>query len=262
MDELMRGNPVPARLARGEPVYGVMVFEFFTPGLMAALAAAGAEFVVLDMEHSGVGIETIKAQLACARGLPIAPIVRVPAGHYHLMAPILDAGAMGIMVPMVESAMQAAAIASCCRYRPAGRRGLAFGIAHDDYRGGDVGAKMRAANARTLVIPLIETSEGIANAEQIMAVEGIDVGWLGHFDLTNTLGITADFAHPRFIAAVDTLLGACRAHRKAAGYLAGSVAEAEVFRARGFRCLAYGTDLSHLQTGLRDGLDRLRASSG
>jgi 2-keto-3-deoxy-L-rhamnonate aldolase RhmA len=262
MDDVLRKNPLRARLARGETAYGLMAFEFFTPGLMAVLAAAGAEFVVLDMEHSGIGIEAIKRQLAAARGLAIVPIVRVPAGHCHLIAPVLDAGAMGIMVPMVESAEQAAAIVGCCRYRPEGRRGLAFGVAHDDYQGGDALQKMREANARTLVIPLIETAEGIANAERIMAIEGVDVGWLGHFDLTNTLGITGEFSHPRFIAAVETLLAACRAHDKAAGYLAGSVADALAFRARGFRCLGYGTDISQLQTGLREGLGRLRAGGG
>lgn len=260
MNALLRPNPVRAALAAGGTAYGLMAFEFFTPGLMPVLAAAGAEFVVLDMEHSGVGIETIKQQIAGSRGLGIVPIVRVPGCHYHLIAPVLDAGAMGLMVPMVETAEQATQIAAWCRYRPAGVRGLAFGIGHDDFTEGDVVAKMVEANARTLVIPLIETATGIANADQIMAVDGVDVGWLGHFDLTNTMGITAAFDHPRFHAAVDTLVGACRRHDKAAGILADSVAMAEAFRARGFRCLGYGTDITLLRGALRDGLARLRAT--
>ena len=82
-------------------------------------------------------------------------------------------------------------------------RGLGFSVGHDDYTGGDVVAKMREANERTLVIALIETAEGIANADEILRVPGIDVGWLGHYDLTNTMGITAQFEHPDFLAAVD-----------------------------------------------------------
>ena len=105
----MRPNPLRARLDAGGTVYGTMAFEFFTPGLMAALQAAGADFVLLDTEHSGVGIETIKAQVAASRGLDIVPMVRVPGCHYHLIAPVLDAGAMGIMVPMVETAGAGAA---------------------------------------------------------------------------------------------------------------------------------------------------------
>src|SRR4051794_36931385 len=129
----MRSSLLRARLDAGETVYGTMAFEFFTPGLMAALEAAGADFALLETEHSGVGIETIKMQVAAARGLDIVPLVRVPGCHYHLIAPMLDAGAMEIMVPMVEPEEQARQIASWCRYPPQGVRGSAFGMAHDDY---------------------------------------------------------------------------------------------------------------------------------
>jgi 2-keto-3-deoxy-L-rhamnonate aldolase RhmA len=146
---------------------------------------------------------------------------------------------------------------------PPGRvRGVAFGMPHDDYRGGDVVQKLREANERTLVIALIETAVGIANAEAIMAVDGIDIGWLGHFDLTNSMGIPGQFDHPDFLAAVDRLVAACRVHGKPAGVLAGSVEAAEAWRARGFRVFAYGTDISLLQESLRGGLARLRAGEG
>ncbi|MBV9860464.1 MAG: aldolase [Alphaproteobacteria bacterium] len=258
MGEEMRANRVRTALRAGGTAFGTMAFEFFTPGLMGVLAAAGADFVVLDTEHSGAGIDTLKQQLAAARGLDIVPIVRVPGCHYHLIAPVLDAGAMGIMVPMVETAEQARQIAAWCRYRPQGVRGLAFGLAHDDYRGGDPAQKMREANERTLVIALIETATGIANAETIMAVEGIDIGWLGHFDLTATMGIPGQFEHPDFRRAVDDLLAACTRHEKAAGFLATAPEMAEAWRERGFRILGYGTDVSLLQGALRAGLARLR----
>jgi 2-keto-3-deoxy-L-rhamnonate aldolase RhmA len=255
---MMRTNKVRQKLAGGGIAYGLMAFEFFTPGLMAVLDAAGAEFVVLDMEHSGAGIDTMRQQIAAARGLDIVPLVRVPGCHYHLIAPVLDAGAMGIMVPMIETSQQARQIADWCRYRPDGVRGLAFDMAHDDFRAGDVVRKMAEANARTLVIPLIETATGIANVDAIMATPGVDIGWLGHYDLTDSMGITAEFDDPRFIAAVDALVAACKRHGKAPGFLAGSVAMAEAWRARGFRCLGYGTDISLLRDSLREGLARLR----
>ena len=102
MTSLMRPNAVRATLRAGGNAYGTMAFEFFSPGLMTILAEAGADFVLLDTEHSGVGIETIKTQIAASRGLGIVPMVRVPGCHYHLIAPVLDAGAMGIMVPMMR----------------------------------------------------------------------------------------------------------------------------------------------------------------
>ncbi len=227
----MRDNPVRQRLREGGNAYGIMAAEFFTPGFCQIAAGCGAEFIIFDQEHGAVGIDTLKAQIAFARGVGIAPFVRVPGLAYHLIAPVLDAGAFGIMVPMIETAAQAENLAKWCRYRPEGVRGLGFGVGHDDYDRGDVVPKMKAANERTLVIALIETATGIENADAILAVPGIDVGWLGHYDLTNTMGITAEFDHPRFNAAVDALLAACARHQKTPAILAGTVEAARVLAA-------------------------------
>ena len=118
-------------------------------------------------------------------------MVRVPRGEYHFIARALDVGAMGVMVPMVGTPEEAAHIVACTRYPPHGRRGAAFGFAHDDYQGGDVVAKMAALHQRTMVIPQIETGEGLDNVEAIAAVPGVDALWIGHFDLTNFMGIPA-----------------------------------------------------------------------
>jgi 2-keto-3-deoxy-L-rhamnonate aldolase RhmA len=256
---VMRSNPVREKLRRGEAVFGPMAFEFFTPGLLPILGQSGADFVVLDMEHSGVGPDTIKAQLGAARGTGVVPIVRVPGNAQHLIAPILDAGALGIMVPLVETREQAEAIAASCRYRPLGRRGLGFSVAHDDYSVGGISEKIKEANDRTLVIALIESEAGIANAEEILSVPGIDVGWLGHYDLTDSMGIAGEFEHPRFVDAVARLLAACEQHGKAAGFLATSMEQARTWRAKRFRCLGYGTDIGLLRDNLSDALAKLRA---
>ncbi len=254
----MRCNPVRQRLKEGGFAYGIMAAEFFTPGFCQIAANAGAEFVIFDGEHGGIGIDVLKAQIAFARGFDITPFVRVPGLAYHLIAPVLDAGAMGIMVPMIETREQAENLVSWCRYRPEGVRGLGFGAGHDDYKGSNIVEAMRLENERTLVIALIETSTGIANADAIMSVPGIDVGWLGHFDLTNSMGITAEFTHPDFERAVAKLLTACKTHGKAPGWLAGSVVAAREWRAKGFRCLCYGTDISVFQSALATALDALK----
>jgi len=256
----MRPNPIKARLAQGGAAFGTMAFEFFTPSLAQIVAAAGAQFLLYDMEHSGIGVETMKAQFAACRGLDLVPLVRVPATEYHFVARMLDAGAMGIMVPMVETAEQAARIVSYTRYPPHGRRGAAFGVApHDDYLGGDVTETMAAAHERTLVICLVETATGIENVDAIAAVPGVDVVWLGHFDLTNFLGIPAQFSHPRYLAAVDALVAACNRHHKTPGFLAADDAWAADYRAKGFRMLAYGVDVVLLQRALAAGLAKLSA---
>jgi 2-keto-3-deoxy-L-rhamnonate aldolase RhmA len=257
----MRPNPVREALLGGGIAIGPMVFEFFTPGLFAICGRAGADFVLLDMEHSGLGTDTLRMLLATARGTAVAPFVRVPGNAPHLIAPVLDAGALGIMVPLVEDRDQAEALAAACRYRPAGRRGLGFSVAHDDFSAGDIGPKIRDANERTLVIALIESERGIRNADAILSVPGLDVGWLGHFDLTDSMGFAGDFDRPEFSAAVDALLAACARHGKAAGVLATSVAQTLVWRRRGFRCLGYGADTGLFRDALAEGIAAVRAGA-
>src|SRR5207253_1642109 len=114
-------------------VIGTWVFEFNSPGIARLLASTGVDYVVYDMEHSGFGMDSIRALISQTRPLNIAALVRPPAGEYHLIAPVLDAGANGIIVPKVESREQAARIVDACKYYPEGHRGAAFSVAHDDY---------------------------------------------------------------------------------------------------------------------------------
>ncbi|MBV8913236.1 MAG: hypothetical protein JOZ05_09385 [Acetobacteraceae bacterium] len=252
----MPGNPVRAKLLGGGTVFGTMAFEFFTPGLAQALASAGAEFVIFDMEHSGAGIDTIKAQVRFARAAGIMPGVRVPACERHLVTTILDAGALGIMVPFMESAEQAAALVSWCRYRPKGTRGLAFGLAHDDYGPGAARPKMDAANDAVLTIGLIESAKGVANAASILPVDGLDLGWLGHFDLSDSLGIVEQFADPRYEAAERDLLAAAAGAGKPMGWLAPDGMAAAAAIARGYRAIGIGTDVGLLRGAYAAELER------
>jgi 2-dehydro-3-deoxyglucarate aldolase/4-hydroxy-2-oxoheptanedioate aldolase len=254
----MRENPVKQRLAGGGRAFGTMVFEFFTPGLAQIAKVAGADFVLFDMEHTALELDAVKQQVAYCRGLDLPPYVRVPVTDYHFIAHALDAGAMGIMVPMVETREQAEFIVSCSRYPPQGRRGAAFAFAHDDYEGGEVTQKIAAAHARTMIMALIETERGVANVEEIAAVPGIDVLWLGHFDLSNFMGIPGQFTHPRFLANVGTIVAAANRHGKTAGMLAADIPWGRDYMARGFRAVAYGVDHLLYQKALAEGLDALR----
>lgn len=258
----MRGNPVKQRLAEGGHAFGTMVFEFFTPGIAQIVRAAGAEFVLYDMEHSGAGIDAIKIQMATCRGIGIVPLVRVPTTQYHFIARSLDAGAMGIMVPMVESAAQAREIVAATRYPPLGGRGAAFGVAHDDYESGPVPAKIAAAMARTLVIAQIETVRGAAAVDEIAAVDGVDVVWLGHFDLTNFMGIPGEFTHPKYLAGVASVVEAARRHGKVAGFMPTDEVWARDYLAKGFRMMAYGMDLMMMQQALARGISLMREQTG
>jgi 2-keto-3-deoxy-L-rhamnonate aldolase RhmA len=257
----MRENPVKRTLQRGGVAVGTMVFEFATTGIARIAAAAGAEFVVFDMEHSGFGVETIRTLMATCGAASIVPIVRVPATQHHLLSRPLDAGAMGVMVPMVQDEEQARLAVAAVRYPPAGRRGAAFGIAHDDYLGGDPRAKIELANREILLVAQIETVSGLERCERIAAVEGVDVLWVGQFDLTNAMGIPGQFTHADYLAALDRVVAACRRQGKAAGFMCRGVEEGRAILDRGFRCLAYWGDLWIYGRALSQGIDGLRAGA-
>ena len=243
----MKPNTIKTQLLGGQTVAGAMVFEFFSPGMSAILANAGCRFVLYDMEHAGLGFETLKWLFSTCRGLPIEPMVRVPRGEYTWLARALDLGATGVMIPMVESRAHAESIVQACRYPPVGRRGAAFGFAQCDYLGGDVDEKIRIAHERTLVIAQIETEHGLANVEEIAAVDGIDVLWVGHFDLSNFMGIPGRFDDPRFDAAMRKVVEVCRRHGKVAGFMATDPAWVRRAQEMGYTMIAAGTDNGLLQ---------------
>jgi 2-dehydro-3-deoxyglucarate aldolase/4-hydroxy-2-oxoheptanedioate aldolase len=269
----MRQNTIKSKLAAGQVPLGTFAFEFNTPGIARIMAEAGADFVVFDMEHTGWSVETIKTLIATVHSSPRAPredsisrsemttmipIVRVPATYYDFIARVLDMGTMGVMVPMVESAEQAQAIVAAAKYPPVGRRGAAFGVAHDDYAGGDIVEKIRSANREGLLLPQIETAAGLANVDAIAAVPGVDVLWIGQFDLSLSLGIPGELKHPRMIAAMDEVIAACRRHGKVAGIMAPDLATGKELLKQGFRMLSYSGDLWVYQAALRSGLAELR----
>jgi len=255
----MKSNPVKQNLAAGGNAFGSMVFEFFTPGLPRLMKNAGAEYVMYCMEHTGASFETMKTQFALCRAIGVVPLVRVPGTEYDFIARALDCGALGIMVPLVNDAEQAKFIVSSTRYPPAGgRRGAAFGFAHDDYEGGEVVEKMKMIHERTLVIAMIETRQGLENVDAIAAVPGVDVLWLGHFDMSNFLGIPGQFSHPMFQDAIRKIVGAAKKHGKAAGYMAASAALGKEYLGHGFRMLATGTDQGMLQEATRAMLEGMK----
>ena len=246
------------KLVDGDNVIGSMVLEFGTSGLAQLAAAAGAEFLIYDMEHTGWSMESIRNQMAWSKSADLVRLVRVPAASYDFIARAMDVGAQGVMVPMVESADQARLIASSMTYPPAGRRGAAFGISHDDYSPGSVADKMSRANDSRICICQIETWAGVENVEAIAATPGVDVLWVGQFDLTLSMGIPAKFDHPRFAEALERVSAAARKEHKICGAMAQSAADAQQWIDCGFTMIAYWADLWIYQTALKSAIDQLK----
>jgi 2-dehydro-3-deoxyglucarate aldolase/4-hydroxy-2-oxoheptanedioate aldolase len=241
---------------------GTMIFEGNTPGMARLLDAVGLDFVVFDMEHSGFEIADIRALMAWSRAASFTPIVRVPSPDYHFLARIHDVGARGVMVPMVGSRDQAEAIVRACKYPPEGARGAAFGVAHDDFRSAAVAATMAAANRDNLIIAQIETVQGVEHVSEIAAMPGIDIIWIGHFDLTLSLGIPGQFEHPRFVEAVDAVVAAASANGRPLGVMVNDPAAGQFWIERGFHIICYSGDIWLLQRALAEGVAWVRSLKG
>ena len=239
----MPDNPIKQMAATPALKVGHFLVEFATPGIGHILKTAGCEFVILDTEHSGFSYETVRnvAQYTRAADLPL--VVRVPSKEYHHIARAADMGAEAIMLPMVGSAEEARHILNCMKYPPTGGRGAIFQFAHDDYLPGAPLDKMKAANRKTALFAQIETAEGVANVDEIAAVDGVDVLWVGHFDLSNSLGIPGQFDHPDFLAATDAVTKACKKYGKSAGRLVPTVEESIKLYKDGFDFISYSGDV-------------------
>lgn len=244
---------------------GTFVMEFATPGVARLADSAGAQFIFWDLQHTGWSTAQLAPGLAAVHGREIVAGLRVPQAVPWLIGQALDAGARLIMVPAVESAQGAKGIVQASRYptakNPDGTRPVTFNFGWDDFRPPvDAGAELEAINDDVVIFVQIETAQGLEHVEEIAAVDGIDVLWVGDNDLAASLGVPGDFEHPRYQAALDRVVAAATASGKAAGFTTASPAVAEDLTRRGYRVLAFGNDVKVFQSALRQGLDAMHST--
>jgi 2-keto-3-deoxy-L-rhamnonate aldolase RhmA len=243
-------NRVKEKLKKGEVVYGQMVLELFSSGIGPMLAACCMEFALFDMEHGRCDISLAADMITFCRSTEIVPMVRVPDANSAPLSRVLDLGARGVMVPRVETRAQMLDVVAQLKYAPEGKRGVALGIAHDLYRPGGP-SSFAEANADIMVIALLETAKAFEHLDEIVSVPGLDVAWMGHYDLTVSMGIPAQFDHPRFLAAMDALVESCRRHNVAPGFLPATPADTIHWIRKGFRMISLGSDIGVYMNGIR-----------
>jgi len=229
---------------------GNFIVEFATPGIGHILKAAGCDFAFFDMEHSGFSFETLKSAIRYFEAAGVAVIVRVPGQENDMLARACDMGAEGLIAPMISTAAQAQAMVDSVKYFPQGKRGVGLQMAHDNYRAAPVAEALANANRKTSVICLIETADGAENADAIAAIDGVDCLWVGHFDLSVSLGIPGEFSHPKFQAAMDKIIGAAKKHGKSMGRLVANTEQGIAFNKLGFDFICYSGDIWILRDGL------------
>jgi 2-dehydro-3-deoxyglucarate aldolase/4-hydroxy-2-oxoheptanedioate aldolase len=243
-------NSLRQRIKSGETVYGQLLLELFTPGVPQILKNCGLDFVLFDMEHGRCELALIAEMIVYAKSAGITPLVRVPDIEFRPLSRVLDLGASGVMVPRVETAQQTQHIVSQLKYAPAGGRGVALGVAHDNYRAAGP-TYFESANQDTIVIALLETTKAFENLDAILSTPGLDVAWMGHYDLTVSMGIPAQFENPRFLEMMDRLLSGCSRHGVAPGFLPGNPADTKHWVGKGFRVISLCTDIGVYQNALQ-----------
>ena len=210
-------NPLKETLAAGGLGLTMIVKQVSSVDIALVAKTCGYDAINVDLEHSVIS-ESAAAQICiAAQALGVTPLVRVPSHDAHYATRILDAGAMGIVAPHVDTAEQARAMVRACKFAPLGERSVAGQwpqLAYQSYPAADV---RRVFNAQTMVIVMLETPQAIANAAAIAAVPGVDILHVGTTDLCDALGIPGQFGHIEIERAYEQVIGACQRHTKVAG---------------------------------------------
>ncbi len=248
-------NPVKKLLREGQPVVGATIT---VPSVetTAQLANMGFDFLWIEMEHSAITLETARNMILATRGLKALPLIRVPVNELWTAKRALDVGAMGIIFPFTSNAELARQAVAACKYAPAGRRGSGPGLAAFRWPAPGEGYH-RFADRNVLVVVIIEDAEGVENAEEIAAVPGIDVIYIGPSDLSYSLGHGGQHEHPVVVEAIERIAAAAKRHGVPLGRPGGSPEEIQRFVEQGFTFFQSPSDAGLLGRASRQYLDPL-----
>jgi staphyloferrin B biosynthesis citrate synthase len=240
-------NPVKERMRAGDVSLGMAVRLGRSAEIARIAKATGHDFIFIDMQHSIFNIESIVHIAQTALAIGIAPLVRVRSIDDPDVSVLLDNGVTGIVYPDVANAAQARRAVEICKFPPVGRRSVTGGYPHFDFRAVPLKESVPQLNEVCLLVCMIETVEGLENAEEIAAVPGVDVQHVGSNDLLVNMGKAGQFDDPAIIAAQDRVIKACKAN----GIFAGCGGNRDVTRQaeavrRGAKFLTTQTDIGFL----------------
>ena len=255
----MKPNAAKEKLKAGGCVVGTMVRGFIGPETAPMLGQAGADFLLIDTEHTPLDMESVSVLCATARMAGVPPVVRVPDAQYHLIARVLDAGAMGIMMPRVRTRSDVETIVRSAKYPPVGERGCGIRPLLTDYEStGSLEGDLEWVNAQTLVCIQIETREAIEHLDDVLSVPGVDATIMGPNDLSIALGVPGDYHHPIMDDAVTHMIDVCDRYGVAPGIHIRDMERLLDYKRRGTRLLAYGTDVGFMLEAAADAMRRAR----
>jgi 2-dehydro-3-deoxyglucarate aldolase/4-hydroxy-2-oxoheptanedioate aldolase len=257
----MRVNHTRERLAKGETVLGCAIQSYRSPEIARTFAAAGFDYVFLDMEHGSFNLETVHDMITAAAEAGITPIARVAELLYSLVARLLDAGAQGIILPRVEDPRLLEEALSWLRFPPQGKRGFGVNATMIDYESRTFPEITEHLNRNTLAVVQFETTTAMERADELLSVKGTDIAMVGPADLSISLGIPGETEHPLLISTVERLIEKCNRHGVVPGIQTRSVATAKAWVERGMRFVGAGAEHGLLLEKSREAVSLLRAAS-
>jgi 2-keto-3-deoxy-L-rhamnonate aldolase RhmA len=255
----MNINHVKRALKEGKLQLGCSYAQLRTPAVATILGKAGLDWCYLDSEHGPFNFETLQDLCRAAIAAGMAPIIRVADIQYDLIARSLDMGAMGVLLPRIDSPELLAKAVSWAFYPPMGVRGYGLTQHNVDYEAVTLPQIMEHVNANTMMVFQIETQAALDARDELCAVPGVDAVMVGPADLSIALGVAGQFEHPKLVEAIDKIIASCVKHGVAPGIHMRPLHLAKFWRDRGMKFLSTGGDALFLYDKAAETMKALRA---
>ena len=247
------------RLKNGEKIIGTMIAAFDNPEVAKMLKVVGFDLFIIDCEHGPFDYSQIAGLFAMGRECGIAPMIRIPEVRREIVLKVMEMGAAGILVPSVESVDTAKKLIEYSKYYPMGNRGVSLLRAHTGWEKTPPAEEyMKQQNEDCILMTQIESPAGVEIVDQLIALDGIDVLFVGPNDLSQSLGIMGQTSHPKFLEAMDKIIAAAEKAKKYSGIHMMSTDAIQPWIDKGMKFNLWSNDVTMMMSAARDGLAKLK----
>ena len=253
----MKKNNLKEAIKEGKIVLGPFM-KFTDPAAVEIMGFAGFDFVIIDAEHGPISTESAQNMIRAAESVNITPVIRVGNNDEALILRALDIGAQGIEIPQVNSKSDAMRAVKSVKYSPQGERGVCRYVRTANYSSMDKFKYFKYANKETMIIAHIEGVEGINNLDKILSVPGIDIIFIGPYDLSQSLGIPGEVNHPLVTEKMKEVVSKCKENKIAVGTFADDVETAKSWISLGVQYMSFSVDVGILYEVSKQIVEKLK----
>jgi 4-hydroxy-2-oxoheptanedioate aldolase len=257
---MKKANILKSKLANGETVIGTWS-SLASANVVNVLGTTALDFVIIDLEHGSMSFETVENMVRAAEASGISPIVRVWDDQEQTLLRALESGTRSVMIPHISTVAKAEKVAKCCKYFPEGNRGLSPYTRVHEFTHENIAESLQQENKETMVGILVEGKEGLSNLSEIVKVKGIDLIYLGLFDICQSVGLPGQVNHPKVLEEVARCKDLIQSNGIAAGSMSTNIEYIKMLQDLGYNFIAYLNDAAALKNHFRDILSQLGRTS-